>query len=76
MDAAGATIPVPDTGDLSRTLDRLIGDEDGRAAIQNRAYHFAATRRKALPRAIDKLAPLFEQAGIPKPRHNPRDDED
>ena len=64
MDSAGATLPVQESAGLARTIDKLLGDTEGRAAIQNRAHDFAAARRKALPRVLDKLSPVFEKAGI------------
>ena len=72
MEKADATLPVHNALDLTRTIDKLLGNEDGRAAIQNRAYDFANARRKALPRVMEKLGPLFEKADIPVPRHNNR----
>ena len=74
MDKAGATLPVDAPDNLAKTIDKLLSDEDGRAAIQNRAHDFAAARRKALPRVLDKLKPVFERAGIAPPRHTNRAD--
>lgn len=64
LEAAGGAVPVADAADLLATVDRLMTDEDARAAVVAGARGVTEHNRRVVDRALDALAPLLAQAGV------------
>ena len=62
MNEAGAAIKLKDEKDFENRLARLLGDEEGLIAMQNKAYRFVNERSGVVDDVMVKLSPLIDAA--------------
>lgn len=67
LEAAGGALPVADAGALAETVGRLLTDEVARARLVAGAARVTDANRRIVDRALDALAPVLGDAGIPGP---------
>ncbi len=58
--AASATLMVRSEEELQNKLEKLLSDEEGLNALQNKASNFAAEKAKVLDKIINSLEPVVE----------------
>ncbi|MCB9988849.1 MAG: 3-deoxy-D-manno-octulosonic acid transferase [Rhodospirillales bacterium] len=59
MDKAGAALRLKDETDFHTRLEKLLHDEEGLAALQNKAARFAHDKATVLEKIMQKLAPYL-----------------
>ncbi len=62
MDQAGAALCLKDETDFQKRLERLMTDEEGLIALQNKALRFARQHENVLHTVMDKIAPTVLSA--------------
>ncbi len=62
MNSAGAAIKLKDEKDFENRLARLLGDEEGLIAMQNKAYRFVSEKSGVIKIVLEKITPIIEHA--------------
>lgn len=65
MDEGGAAIKLKDEKDFENRLKKLLEDEEGMVAMQNKADRFVSERAAVIDRLMEHLAPLTDKACLP-----------
>ncbi|MCB1556340.1 MAG: 3-deoxy-D-manno-octulosonic acid transferase [Alphaproteobacteria bacterium] len=60
MDSAGAALLIKNEEDFEKRLEKLLQDEEGLAALQERGLRFARAKADGLIDVLAALAPLWE----------------
>ncbi len=69
FDTAGAAIALKTEQDFQKRLEKLLSDEDGVEALQNKAYRFVSDKSKVIDTVMQALTPLIDMAN-----HEPQSD--
>ena len=62
MDESGAAIKLKDENDFENRLKKLLEDEEGMIAMQNKAHRFVSEKAGIIDRIMENLAPLTDKA--------------
>lgn len=62
MDKEGAAIKLKDENDFATRLNKILHDEEGLIALQNKAYRFVSEKSDIIDRVMQALKPLTDEA--------------